>query len=214
MRSSDLASGESAVIEWIGMALEDEYVREIRPKVLIVGSGQSIALLDETDTSSWTVVALNKAWKYKPDAVDYIVHMPFLPESSRPRASNFRQSQVINVEQCTAAACHYAGMLGPEFSGNHKAITGNEIHFYASYWAMSRLSAGVLGYVGCDLDYEGTQTHFYGRGQQVSWVDRSREDLGVYFDRQLRICAAEGVSLVNLSTNPRTRLPYPVVAQS
>jgi hypothetical protein len=78
---------------------------------------------------------------------------------------------------------------------------------------MSRLCAGVLGYIGCDLDYEGPQTHFYGRGQQISWVDRSRENLDVYFNRQLRICATEGVSLINLSTNPKTRLPYPKVSQ-
>jgi hypothetical protein len=201
-------------IKYIGMALEHEYIRETRPNVLIVGSGLSISLLDEIDIKAWIVVALNKAWKYKPEAVNYIVHMPFLPQSSRPKASDFRQDQIIDVEQCIPAACRYARTLGPEFQGNHKTLTGNEIHFYASYWAMSRLSAGVLGYIGCDLDYEGTRTHYYGRGQQVSWVDRSREDLVVYFDRQLRICATEGVSLINLSTNPKTRLPYPRAGQS
>jgi hypothetical protein len=195
------------------MALEDEYIREIRPKVLIVGSGLSISLLEEIDLDAWIVVALNKAWKYKPEAMDYVVHMPFLPGSSRPKASEFGEEKIIPVEHCVPAASHYARTLGPEFAGNHKTLTANEIHFYASYWAMSRLCAGVLGYIGCDLDYEGPQTHFYGRGQQISWVDRSREDLDVYFNRQIRICAAEGVSLINLSTNPKTRLPYPKAAQ-
>ncbi|MEO6911445.1 MAG: hypothetical protein ABI158_11035 [Edaphobacter sp.] len=196
------------------MAMEDEYIRTIRPQVLIVGSGLSISLLDEIDIDAWIVVALNKAWKYKPEVVDYIVHMPFLPESSRPQASRFAKSQIIGVEQCIPAACHYAVTLGSEFSGNHKALSGNEIHFYASYWAMFCLCAGVLGYIGCDLDYDGPQTHFYGRGQQISWVDRSREDLDVYFDRQLRVCAKEGVSLINLSMNPKTRLPYPKGSKS
>jgi hypothetical protein len=140
--------------------------------------------------------------------------MPFLPESSRPQVSRFAKDQIIGVEQCIPAVCDYAITLGPEFSGNHKALSGNEIHFYASYWAMSRLGAGVLGYIGCDLDYDGPQTHFYGKGQQISWVDRSRENLDVYFDRQLRVCAKERVSLINLSTNPKTRLPYPKVRES
>lgn len=196
------------------MGLDGEHNREIRPGVLIVGSGLSISLLNEIDLDAWIVVALNKAWKYRPEVVDYIVHMPFLPGSSRPKVSEFCIDKVIDTDQCIPAACHYAEMLGAEFSENHKAVTGNEIHFYASYWAMSCLHAGMLGYIGCDLDYDGPQTHFYGRGQQILWVDRSRESLDVYFDRQLRICAMEGVSLINLSTNPKTRLPYPKAAAS
>src|SRR3954468_15408241 len=98
------------------MALEHEYIRETRPNVLIVGSGLSISLLDEIDIDAWIVVALNKAWKYKPEAMDYIVHMPFLPESSRPKASEFGEDQIIDVGQCIPAACGYAKTLGPECS--------------------------------------------------------------------------------------------------
>jgi hypothetical protein len=69
-------------------------------------------------------------------------------------------------------------------------------------------SVRILGYVGCNLDHERLQTHFFGRDQHIPRVAPSQDARDLHFDRQRRICAMKRVFLLNLSTNPRTRLPY------
>jgi hypothetical protein len=178
-------------------------------RVLMVGSGPSIRLIDEVDPSTWVVVAMNKAWAYRPRRVDYLVHMASLPGSRRPAPADVPADRVASYDQYIAAVHHYGRALAVDDDIALGFLTGHLIHFIASYWAMWRLRPAVVGYLGCDLEYRGEgPTHFYGRGQAIPWRDRGREPLDVYFERQACLAERQGVELVNLSCESGSRLPY------
>ncbi|MEM9304539.1 MAG: hypothetical protein AAGE01_20675 [Pseudomonadota bacterium] len=187
---------------------------DARHQVLVLGSGPSIAQLDRMDSSPWTVVAMNRAWSFRPDRVDYVVHMDALPGSKRPPAGRYEPGRVVSYAEYVEAVRHYARRFSHGESDDWWSVTGGLIHFSTSYWVMHALNPGRIGYLGCDFNYAGGTTHFYGRGQSIPAEEPHREPLGAYFDIQARFCDGAGVSLLNLSDDPDSLLPYPRHDQS
>ena len=87
---------------------------------------------------------------------------------------------------------------------------GATMAFTSGYWALATLRPRVLAYLGCDMIYNGPNTHFYGRGTP----DPLRDDvtLGSLEAKSARImamAAKSGCACVNLSENTESRLLFP-----
>jgi hypothetical protein len=178
-------------------------------QVLVLGSGPSISQLDEMETSQWTVVAMNRAWSFRPERVDYVVHMDGLPGSKRPSSDQFGPGRVISYDQFADAVRHFALLYSDGGSEDMWSVTGGLIHFSTSFWVMHALKPQRIGYLGCDFNYTGNNTHFYGRGQSILAKEPHGLSLSEFFEIQAQLCRHAGVSLVNLSEDPDSLLPYP-----
>ena len=82
--------------------------------------------------------------------------------------------------------------------------------FTAGYWALGALKPRVLAYLGCDMVYEGRNTHFYGKGKP----DPLRKDitlasLEAKSARLMAIAASHHCTCVNLSEERKSRLLFP-----
>lgn len=177
--------------------------------VLMVGSGLSIHQLTGLDTDPWTVVALNKAWQFAPDRFDWLIHSDGLAGSRRPEPGRFPPGRVLSHRQVRPLVEPYGDGLEPGDGDPYHRLTGQLIHLVATYWALARLAPWRIAYLGCDFDYDGTTSHYYGKGQAVFVRELGRPSLDRLLDHQWRLARRDGVELVNLSTAPRTRLPFP-----
>jgi hypothetical protein len=186
----------------------------VHEDVLILGSGLAIRRLDGIDTAGWTVVAMNRAWQFRPGRVDHVVHGDLLPGSLRPPTERFPgrvhsysdyRPIVDACARCWAEAHDEVEALAdpPIF------LTGHLIHFNATYWVLSRLKPQRIAYLGCDFDYGGETSHYYGRGQAVFAEERGRAPLATYFERLQWFADRAGTTLQNLSPEGPTLLPYP-----
>lgn len=181
-------------------------------KVLILGSGQSIKQVKDYNykDNNWIIIAVNNAWKFNPLIWDYsIVSGDFCGDP--PKKS--RQSQII-VETYLPALKKYGG--------NKKC--GYSITLNAAYWALETLNPKVIGFLGCDMNYtpdELGNTHFYGVGYDISKKNISDPELmaklnsnngedyirNIYLRFQ-EIAKLQNISIINLSKNIKTYLPY------
>lgn len=188
-------------------------------QTLIVGSGLSIRRLAALDTREWTVVALNKAWRYCPRKVDYVVHSQALPGSFRPDDDNAPKhaipaDQVISYKQyhpiVRCFARHLTSRHGIVLADPALDLTAHLIHFNASYWVMAQLRPQRIAYLGCDFDYRNRQhSHYYGKGQAILAEERGRRPLSDFFAYQSQVCQDLNIALFNLSASDYTQLPYP-----
>lgn len=182
--------------------------------MLIVGSGLSIRQLDDLDTRGWTLVALNQAWRFAPDRFHYLVHSPALAGSKRPEEGRFAPGHVVSRREVRPTVLEAARRLGlAQDDGNHDSLhhrlTGHLVHFEATYWVMAELRPKRIAHLGCDFDYSGPRSHYYGKGQAVFPEERGRASLDELFDLQQRFSRLTGIDLVNLSRAERSLLPYP-----
>lgn len=183
--------------------------------VLIVGSGLSIAQLHDLDTCACTVVALNKAWLYAPERMDYLLHSDMLPGSYRPDAGVFADGHVVSYAAYHPVVREFAAQLDGQAEATEAMadpalfLTGHLIHFNATYWVMAQLQPLRIAYLGCDFDYAGDQSHYYGKGQAIFPVERGRAPLTQFFYWQRWFAEQSDIALVNLSDSPRSQLPYP-----
>ena len=87
--------------------------------------------------------------------------------------------------------------------------------FTAAYWALGKLKPDLIAFLGCDMIYEGKNTHFYGSGT----ADHLRKDPSLrsieakanrfeYFANKM--CC----DVVNISDTDISRLTYQKVAVS
>ncbi len=194
-------------------------MRTTHEDVLILGSGLAIRLLDGIDTTGWTVIAMNRAWQFRPDRVDHVVHGDLLPGSMRPSPERYPDRvhsyatyrPIIDARAAEWAACHpddrAAAIADPPMF-----LTGHLIHFNASHWAMATLRPRRIAYLGCDFHYGGETSHYYGRGQAVFAEERGRPPLSRYFERLQWFADRDGVTLRNLSPDGPTLLPHPRLA--
>lgn len=187
--------------------------------LLMLGSGPGLRALDALDTSGWTVLAINRAWQYRPERVDLVVHGDLLPGSARPPLPAFAgrvfsyadYRPIIDARAREWAEAHpadaaEAGADGPRW------LSGHLIHFNASHWAMARLQPRRIAYLGCDFEYPPGDTHFYGRGQAVPPEEPGRASLSTYLGRLDWFAARDGVALFKLSAQGAGQLPYPTLS--
>ena len=147
-----------------------------------------------------TLVAINNAWRIRPDW-DVLIHPEDFPPDRHPRTPRPGQRIVTAADYVPVQN----GLGGFVYAGGTMAFT-------AGYWALGALEPRVLAWFGCDMIYpDDGPTHFYGTGQPDPLrADISLRDLGAKSARLMLLAAARGCACVNLSTGP-SRLVFPRV---
>lgn len=167
--------------------------------VIILGSAPRA-----TQAAGWKIpgdtilVAINNAWQLRNDW-DYLIHPDDFDEQRRPKTIAPGQ-QIITSKTYVPAQNRYGGFV----------YAGGTMAFTAGYWALDALKPATIAWFGCDMVYEGGQTHFYGQGE----ADPLREDvtlrsLEAKSTRLMALAARRGCSCVNLSEAPKSRLVFP-----
>lgn len=167
--------------------------------VLILGSGPDVMQwADRPKPPFERIVAINNAWRVRPDWDDLIY-----PEDMDPA----RLPQDIAPHQRCITARDFVPIQN-QFGGFIYA--GGTMAMTAGYWALGALRPKVMAFMGCDMIYAPSgPTHFYGRGA----ADPLRDDitlrsLEAKSARLLALAAQVGCAVVNLSQGP-SRLVFP-----
>ena len=191
----------------------------LRNKVLIVGSGKSATDIKSWDLAGWSLLTINHAHSIRPDW-EFAGYSPDMPKDRRPIKSSNHQYL-------------FSAMSGPiatfeSLSSNDQRSYNNALSrwnrpidtmfFAASYWALIHLKPSIIGYMGCDMNYniQNDATHFYGMGLDTG-NDKQPDPLKYFENKQMSLgsCLADlaidaesvGCTLVNFSTE-ETKLPY------
>jgi len=166
--------------------------------VLILGSGPNV-----TQAADWPrdafgrIVAINNAWRLRPDWDD-LIHPSDFPADRQPDTLKQHQRIITYVDYVPAQ-----NALGGFVYG------GGTMAFTAAYWALHALRPSVIAFMGCDMTYDAAQTHFYGTGT----ADPLRKDvtlrsLEAKSARIQALAARQNCTALNLSTN-HSRLVFP-----
>ena len=165
--------------------------------ILIIGSAP-----DALESRSFNrehfncLVAINNAWNVRQDW-DYCIFPDDFPENRRPNED--RDQKLIGSEQYVPIQNKFGGFV---YSGGTMAFT-------AGYWALGHFNPKAIAYIGCDMIYDGKDTHFYGRGTP----DPLREDptlknLKAKSARLEALAASQNCSIFNLSKRPKSNLVF------
>lgn len=166
-------------------------------RVLLLGSGPGVTICQDWPRAPFDrVVAINNAWRVRPDWDALVFPHDFPPERlpSTPRGA------LIGEAAFVPAMNAFGGVV----------YCGATMAFTAGYWALHRYRPRVLAYLGCDMIYpDRGPTHFYGRGR----ADPLRDDITLQSleaksARLMVLAARMGCAVVNLSSGP-TRLVFP-----
>ena len=148
------------------------------------------------------IVAINNAWRVRPDWDDLIHPRDFPADRMPPHVA--ATQHVVTETDFVPAQNAYGGFV----------YAGATMAFTAAYWALYHHRPRIIAFLGCDMHYPTGQTHFYGHGT----ADPLRPDITLQSleakSARLQILAArQGCALVNLSTGP-TRLTFPRVPRA
>ena len=167
--------------------------------VLIIGSAP-----DALRSQDWPrgdisdIVAINNAWRVRPDW-DWLIHPEDFPPENMP-ARIGRDQRIVTARDYVPRQNELGGFV----------YAGGTMAFTAGYWALHALRPRVIAWIGCDMIYapEG-RTHFYGRGE----ADPLRDDISLRSleaksARLMLIAAQHGPACVNLSQRD-SRLVFP-----
>ncbi|MBF9057776.1 hypothetical protein HKCCSP123_01150 [Rhodobacterales bacterium HKCCSP123] len=169
------------------------------PIVLILGSGPAAVAVKNWDRSAFShVVAINNAWRLRPDW-DVSIHPEDFPPEHRPPGLLNGQRRV-EAREYVAVQNAYGGFV----------YAGGTMAFTAGYWALGALKPRVMAFFGCDMVYAATgRTHFYGTGTADPLrPDITLQSLEAKAARLQLIAAAQGCACVNLSSQ-ESRLVFP-----
>lgn len=144
------------------------------------------------------IVAINNAWRIRPDWDDLVVPWDF-PDERRP-ASITPPRRLILQEDFVPAQNAYGGFV----------YAGGTMAFTTAYWMLHRLRPSVIAVMGCDMHYPANgPTHFYGTGTPDPLrADITLRSLEAKSARLMIQAARQGCAMVNLSTGP-SRLVFP-----
>ncbi|MFL2799889.1 MAG: hypothetical protein ACJZ8K_00345 [Paracoccaceae bacterium] len=165
--------------------------------ILIIGSApDAIEAQSFSKEHFQDLVAINNAWNVRKDW-DYCIFPDDFPENRRPNEG--RDQKLIGSEQYVPIQNKFGGFV---YSGGTMAFT-------AGYWALGHFKPKAIAYIGCDMIYDGEDTHFYGRGAP----DPLREDptlnnLKAKSARLEALAASQNCSIFNLSKKPRSNLVF------
>ncbi len=165
--------------------------------VLIIGSAP-----DAVEAKSFNrelfqgVVAINNAWNIRNDW-DYCIFPDDFPENRRPNEN--KEQRLIGSDQYVPLQNKYGGFV---YSGGTMAFT-------AGYWALGHFKPRAIAYIGCDMVYDGEDTHFYGRGTPDPLrKDPTLKNLKAKSARLEAIAASQNCSIFNLSKRPKSNLVF------
>ncbi|MGJ8609666.1 MAG: hypothetical protein ACSHWY_01135 [Octadecabacter sp.] len=166
--------------------------------VLILGSGPNVTAARDWHRKPFdAVVAINNAWRVRDDW-DYLVHPSDFPPDRQPLTLD-RGQTIITHETYVPAQNALGGFV----------YAGGTMAFTASYWALFALKPTVMAFLGCDMTYTASPSHFYGQGT----ADPLRQDvtlrsLSAKSARLQAIAARRGCACINLSRDP-SQLVFP-----
>ncbi|MFU8881881.1 MAG: hypothetical protein ACNA7Q_05890 [Rhodobacterales bacterium] len=167
--------------------------------VTILGSGPNVvAAADWPKTTLGHVLAINNAWRVRPDW-DALIHPEDFPQDRWP--AGIRQGQdVVTAQDYVPANNAYGGVV----------YAGGTMAFTAAYWALWRHRPRVLAVMGCDMVYPvAVNTHFYGTGTADPLrPDITLQSLEAKSARIQLLAARQGCAVVNLSVDA-SRLLFP-----
>lgn len=166
--------------------------------VLILGSGPDAPSAADWPRSAFDhVVAINNAWRVRPDWSALVYPADFPSDRLPPQPGE--SQRLVGEDEFVPAQNAYGGFV---FGGGTMAFT-------AGYWALHALRPRVLAWFGCDMIYAPGRTHFYGKGQADPLrADVTLQSLEAKSARLMALAAAAGCACVNLSTGP-SRLVFP-----
>lgn len=166
--------------------------------LLMLGSGPNVTACADWPRAPFNrIIAINNAWRVRPDWDDLIHPWDFPPDRMPPATAPHQT--IVTEADFVPAQNAFGGFV----------YAGATMAFTASYWALHHHRPRVIAYLGCDMHYPPGQSHFYGQGT----ADPLRPDITLQSleakSARLQIHAARaGCALVNLSAGP-TRLTFP-----
>ncbi|MBF9045886.1 hypothetical protein LSUCC0031_02035 [Rhodobacterales bacterium LSUCC0031] len=169
------------------------------PVVLILGSGPAAVAVRGWNRSAFDqIVAINNAWRLRPDW-DVSIHPEDFPPEHRPPAMIQGQSRIV-ADDYVPIQNAYGGFV----------YAGGTMAFTAGYWALGALKPRVMAFFGCDMVYATTgKTHFYGTGTADPLrADITLQSLEAKAARLQLLAAERGCACVNLSMQD-SRLVFP-----
>jgi hypothetical protein len=171
------------------------------PIVLILGSGPAAVAVRGWDRAAFShVVAINNAWRLRPDW-DVSIHPEDFPSEHRPAMLSAGQTR-IEARDYVPVQNEYGGFV----------YAGGTMAFTAGYWALGALRPRVMAFFGCDMVYAARgNTHFYGTGTADPLrADITLQSLEAKSARLQLLAAEQGCACVNLSWQD-SRLVFPRV---
>lgn len=167
--------------------------------VLMLGSGPSVTACRPWPRAPFQrIVAINNAWRVRPDWDDLVTPFDF-PPGRMPPAPRPGQ-RLIGEAEFIPAINAFGGIV----------YTGGTMAFTAAYWALHALRPRAIAFLGCDMVYPAAgPTHFYGRGRADPLrPDVTLQSLEAKAARLGVVAARAGCALVNLSRGD-SRLVFP-----
>ena len=142
------------------------------------------------------IVTINNAWNIRNDW-DFCIFPDDFPESRRPKKHKYKR--LINSTQYVPIQNNYGGFV----------YSGGTMSFTAGYWALGYFKPKAIAYIGCDMIYDGKDTHFYGRGKPDPLrKDPTLKNLRAKSARLEAIASSQGCSIFNLSKKPTSNLVF------
>ena len=169
---------------------------------LVVGSAPEAVCVSDADIPrSVFTVAVNNAWRLRPDFRVHVAPNDFPAANSPP--PSYPAIQIRNVGY--APALRRAG--GVLFSGTTMSVC-------AGYYTMHSWHNRIVTFVGCNMVYGGSQTHFYGKGdadplKKEPWVYPSIKNLPAKTSRMFLIALLMDTLMINLLPLPGSLLHIP-----
>jgi hypothetical protein len=171
--------------------------------VLILGSGPDVIRARAWPRAPFThIVAINNAWQVR-QCWDYLIHPEDFPAERAPAAHDPERQTIITADIYVPVQNAFGGFV----------YAGGTMAFTAGYWALGELKPDVIAFLGCDMNYSGEKTHFYGKGDPDPLrPDVSLQSLEAKSARLMALAAMEDCQCVNLSEQPLSRLVFPRAA--
>ncbi len=142
------------------------------------------------------LVVINNAWNIRNDW-DYCIFPDDFPKNRRPYSN--KNQKLIGSEEYVPLQNKYGGFV---YSGGTMAFT-------AGYWALGYFKPKTIAYIGCDMVYDGENTHFYGKGTPDPLrKDPTLKNLKAKSARLEAIAATQNCSIFNLSKKPNSNLVF------
>ena len=165
--------------------------------ILIIGSAPDALEAQSFNRAFFQgLVAINNAWNVRKDW-DYCIFPDDFPKNRRPNEN--KHQKLIGSEQYVPIQNKYGGFV---YSGGTMAFT-------AGYWVLGYYKPRAIAYIGCDMIYDGEDTHFYGRGTPDPLrKDPTLKNLKAKSARLEAIAASQNCSVFNLSMKPKSNLVF------
>ena len=166
-------------------------------KILILGSSPDAVEARQIRSGIFDkIIAINNAWQIRQDW-DFCIFPDDFPKEKRPN-SNLSQ-QLITFNEYVPIQNSFGGFV----------YAGGTMAFTAGYWALGKLNPTLIAYLGCDMIYKGSKTHFYGKGS----ADPLRDDptLKNLLSKSARfevIAESNNCSVFNLSKKKESNLVF------